>query len=224
MKKKVVAAIMATTIIASMATGAYGATKLQEIKAHLNSGISIKVDGSPVQLKDSNGMAVLPITYNNTTYLPIRAVSDVLNVAVQYDGKTETINLGEKVAGVALAKQFDHMYHTKDPAHTTYKNKDYKEAYYDNASGDRSSNFMLNAKKQYQTLHLEIAAINEPIEQLIISDADNDIILKQIDVINPADGLVTVEADIGGVDSIYITTKVKGEGKVFVPLTTSFFK
>lgn len=224
MKKKVFAVVMASTIIASMATGAYGATKLQEIKAYLNSEIKIKVDGSPAQLNDSNGNAVLPITYNNTTYLPIRAVSDVLGVAVHYDGKTSTVNLGEKVDGIAIAKQFDDMYHTKDPAFTTYQNKDYKEVYYNNGSGNRSSSFMLYPKGQYQKLYLQVAAIGESIENFHVKDADNDILLKQVAKISPEDGLVTIEVNIGGVDELYIYADAKNNGKMFVPLLNSYYK
>lgn len=224
MKKKVFVTIMVSTVIASMATGAYGATKLQEIKAYLNSGISIKVDGTPTQLQDTNGNAVLPITYKNTTYLPIRAVSDVLGVAVNYDSKTETVHLGEKVDGISIAKNFDSMYHTKDPADTTYNDKDYKEAYYDDALGNRSTGFMLFPKGQYQKLYLQIAAIGQPIEELVIKDSDNNIVLKKVSSIDPSEGIVTVEANIGGVDSVYVTGNVKQGGKVFIPLTTSYYK
>lgn len=215
---------MASTIVVSVAAGAYGAGKLQEIKAYLNSGISIKVDGSPAQLKDGNGNAVLPITYQNTTYLPIRAVSDALGVAVEYDKATETINLGEKVDGVAIANGFDDMYHTKDPVSTTYNNKDYKEVFYNNGTGNRSSSFMLYPKSQYQKLYLQIAAIDQPIEKLTIKDSENDVILKEIAVINPGEGLVTIEANIGGVNSLYIYGNVKDGGKVFIPLLNSYYK
>lgn len=215
---------MASTIVVSVAAGAYGAGKLQEIKAYLNSGISIKVDGSPAQLKDGNGNAVLPITYQNTTYLPIRAVSDALGVAVEYDKATETVNLGEKVEGVAIANGFDDMYHTKDPVSTTYNNKDYKEVFYNNGTGNRSSSFMLYPKSQYQKLYLQIAAIDQPIEKLTIKDTENDVILKEIAVINPGEGLVTIEANIGGVNSLYIYGNVKDGGKVFIPLLNSYYK
>lgn len=224
MKKKVFVTIMASTIVASMATGAYGATKLQEIKAFLNPGISIKVDGVPTQLKDSSGLNIVPITYKNTTYLPVRAVSDALNIAVNYDSKSDTVQLGEKVDGTAISKGFNDMYHTKDPQFTNYKGKDYKEVFYDNASSNRSSSFMLYPKKQHQTLYLQIAAIDEPIEKLTIKDSNNNVILKTVDVINPEQELITVEVNVGGVDTLYVHADAKSGGKVFVPLTTSYYK
>ncbi|MEK4251372.1 stalk domain-containing protein [Paenibacillus sp. FSL W7-1287] len=224
MKKKVFATIMATTVIASMATGVYGATKLQEIKAYLNPGISFKVDGVPTQLKDSSGLAVVPISYKNTTYLPVRAVSDALGVAVNYDGKTETINLGEVVDGIALSKDFRSDNHTKDPAQTTYKGKDYKEAFYNDNNANRGVSFMLYPKGRYQTLYLQIAALGEPFEKIQIKDSDNDIILKEIEVIDPSEGLITIEVDIGGVDTLYVHGSADRNGQVFVPLTTSYFK
>jgi len=224
MKKKVFATIMASTVIASMATGAYGATKLQEIKAYLNPGISFKVDGVPTQLQDSNGLAVLPITYKNTTYLPVRAVSDALDVAVNYDGKTETIHLGEVVEGVSLASDFRSDNHTKDPAYTTYQGKDYKEAFYNGNKSNRSVSFMLYPKGRYQTLYLQVAALGKPLEDLTIKDSDNDIILKEVKYIDSSEGLITIEVDIGGVDTLYIHGDADRDGQVFVPLTTSYFK
>lgn len=225
MKKKAFVLLMVTTVVASMATGAYGATKLQEIKAYLNSGISIKANGVPVQLKDNNGSVVLPITYNNTTYLPLRSISDVLGVAVNYDAPNNMVHLGERVDGVAILKDFNDMYHTKDPAHTSYKNKDYKEVYYNNSDGNRSFSLMLKPNKKYQTLYLQVAAIDEPITELQFQDTKNNrVILKTVPEITPEDGLVTVEVNIGGVEEIYVHGDAKKSGKIFIPLTTSYYK
>ena len=224
MKKKVFAGVISVAMLASMGTGAYAATKLQDIKAYLNPDVKVKVDGTPVQLKDVKGNAIVPILYNNANYVPARAIADALGVAVDYDEETRTIIFGEKVDGISLAKGFNSMYHTKDPAQTVYKDKDYKEAYFDNASGNRGSGFTLNPNKEYQKLYLQIAAVGEDIEELIIKDSDKNTILKQVDVIKVSDGLVTIEVDIGGVKSIYVTGDAKSDGAVFVPLTTSYFK
>ena len=224
MKKKVFVATLAITGLISMSIGAYGATKLQEIKAYLNPSIAMKVNGVPVQLKDSSGLNIVPISYNNTTYLPVRAVSDALQYAVNFEQATNTIHIGERVEGTAISKNFSDMYHTKDPQYTTYANKNYSEVYYNNGTSNREASFMLYPKKQYQKLYLQIAAIDKPIKSLTIKDSGNNIILKTVDIINPEDGLVTVEADIGGVTELYIYASAEKDGFVFVPLTTSYFK
>ncbi|HIW33055.1 MAG TPA: copper amine oxidase N-terminal domain-containing protein, partial [Candidatus Paenibacillus intestinavium] len=183
MKKKTLAAILGVTILASMGTGAYAANKLQEIKAHLNPDVKVKVDGAPVQLKDVKGNAITPILYKNANYVPARAVADALGVAVDYDQATGTIIFGEKIEGTALSVGFNDMYHTKDPDLTTYKGKDYKEVYFDNATGNRSTSFMLYPKKQYQTLELQIAAIGSDITNFTVKDSKNNIILKEVELI-----------------------------------------
>lgn len=224
MKKSVIIVGISAAMLLSMGTGALAATKLQEIKAFLNPDIKVKVDGSPIQLKDAKGNAIVPINYKDSNYVPIRAISDALGVAVDYDNETKTITLGEKVDGTAIAQGFDNMYHTKDPDQTTYKGIDYKEAYFDNGKGSRGGSFMLYPKKEHQKLYLQIAAIGEDIEKVEIKDSDNDIILKQVDVVKVEDGLVTIEADIGGVESLYVHYDIKDNSFAFVPLTTSYYR
>ncbi|WP_028563649.1 hypothetical protein [Paenibacillus pinihumi] len=224
MKKKAFVAIISASMLASMGTGALAATKLQEIKAYLNPEVRVQVDGTYVDLRDVKGNTIAPITYQGANYFPIRAISDALNVAVDYDVTTKTIILGEKVDGVSIVDGFKDMYYTKDPAKATYKGKDYKEAYFNDGSGNRSTNFMLYPNKEHQTLFLQIAAVNGDITDLTIQDSDTDTILKKIDVIKAEEGLVTVQADIAGVKSLYIHGNVKGDTVVFVPLTTSYYK
>ncbi|BBI33521.1 prefoldin domain-containing protein [Cohnella abietis] len=224
MKKKAFVAIISASMLASMGTGALAATKLKEIKAYLNPEVRVQVDGTYVDLRDVKGNAIAPITYNGANYFPIRSISDALDIAVDYNETTKTIILGEKVDGVSIVDGFKDMYYTKDSAKTTYKGKDYKEAYFNDGSGNRSSNFMLYPNKEHQTLYLQIAAVNGDITELTIQDSDTNTILKKIDVIKAEEGLVTVQVDIAGVKSLYIHGNVKGDTAVFVPLTTSYYK
>ena len=224
MKKKTLVAVLSATMLTGMGTGVLAASNLQEIKAYLNPDIRVQVDGTYVDLRDNNGNALVPINYEGANYFPIRAISDALNVAVEYDAETQTIILGEKVDGVSVAGSFNDMYHTKDPAHTTYKGYDYKEAYFNNTDGNRSASFMLHPKKQYQTLYLQVAAVGGDYTDIQIRDSDSQVMLKSVEAIKSEDGLVTMEVDIGGVDSIYVSGNVKSGTSVFVPLTTSYFK
>lgn len=224
MKKKAFVAIISVSMLASMGTGALAATKLQEIKAYLNPGIKVQVNGTHVDLRDGKGNVIAPISYQGANYFPIRAISDALDIPVSFDETTQTINLGEKVDGVSIVKGFKDMYYTKDPVKTTYKGKDYKEAYFNDGSGNRSTSFMLYPNKEYQTLYLQIAAVSGDITDFTIQDGDTQTTLKKIDVIKAEEGLITVQADIAGVKSLYIHGDVKGDTAVFVPLTTSYYK
>lgn len=210
-------------MFASMGAGAYAGSNLQEIKAYLNTGLHFKANGTPVQLRDANGSPVTPISYNGSTYLPVRAIADALHVAVDYDNKTGMIQLGEKVDGVSIADGFDSMYHTKDPAKTSYNGKDYKDVYFDNADGGRSSSFILEPKKKYQKLYLQVAATGKDIERLFVKDTGTDTELKAT-AVSVNDGLTTIEVDIGGVNELFVYADIASGGGMFVPLTTSYYK
>ncbi|KWX75972.1 hypothetical protein AMQ84_16640 [Paenibacillus riograndensis] len=223
MKKKMTAGLIVFAVLGGMGTGVYAGSNLQEIKAFLNPGIKFKMDGQPVQLKNSSGAVVAPITYNNTTYLPVRAVSDVLGVTVNFDAASNTILLGEQTKGVSIAAGFDSSYHTKDPDKTVYKDKDYKDVHFDNGSGTRATSFMLYPDKKYQKLYLQVAAIGDDIKDFSIIDSDTDTVLKKQNI-TAQEGLTTIEVNIAGVSKLYVTGDVKDGSSVFIPLTTSYYQ
>jgi len=99
-KKFLISLALGALVLTSAAAGAYGATNLQAIKANLNFGIKFKVDSKTWVPKDANGKNVYPITYNGTTYLPIRSAGEALGVEVGWDGANNTVWLGEGAAAV----------------------------------------------------------------------------------------------------------------------------
>lgn len=81
MRKKylgISAALLGMTLTG--AVGVYAGSNLQPIKAYLNYGLSVEVNGSV--LKDGQGKAASPITYRDVTYLPVRAVAEGLGASV----------------------------------------------------------------------------------------------------------------------------------------------
>ncbi|MDO3410390.1 stalk domain-containing protein [Saccharibacillus sp. CPCC 101409] len=217
MKKKTMAALIGTGMFFSMGVGAFAASNLQPIQAFLNTGMKFQVNGQAFTPAEA------PITYKNTTYLPLRSVADALDIPVRYNAASNLIQLGEQSQGVALAVGFSDMYHTKDPNKTVYGGKDYKEVYLNDSSGSRGGSFMLYPKKKYSTLVLQAAAIGKDIEKLTVQDSDTDIELKSTSV-SLGEGLKTITVDISGSNSLYINAELKDGGKFFVPLTTSYFK
>lgn len=111
-KKKFVSAIaMTLALLCAFTLGANASGTLQEIKAYLNAGITIKMDGVEQTLKDANGTRIYPITYNGSTYLPVRAVSDMLGVGVDWDQATQSVLLGKQASGVDLIETYN-IFHT----------------------------------------------------------------------------------------------------------------
>ena len=62
-----------------------GNTTMKEIVAYLNYTIDIVLDGEVQELVDAQGNRVYPISYNGTTYVPIRGVSTILGLGVEWD-------------------------------------------------------------------------------------------------------------------------------------------
>ena len=98
MKKRVLCIIMAAVCCLSLSAAVFAAGTLKEIKAFLNYGVTISYDGQEQTMYDANGNRVYPITYEGTTYVPIRAVSSMLGINVDWDGATKTVLLGDHTA------------------------------------------------------------------------------------------------------------------------------
>ena len=77
------------------AAGAAAADTLQTITAYLDSGITITLDGEAQTLKDGSGTRIYPISYNGSTYLPVRAVAGLAGLEVNWDQATRTVQLGQ---------------------------------------------------------------------------------------------------------------------------------
>ncbi|USB33769.1 stalk domain-containing protein [Paenibacillus sp. YPG26] len=73
------------------AAGVYAGSNLQQIKAYLNYGLGVEVDGT--LLKDSSGRKLNPITYQNVTYLPVRAVAQGLGSTVNVNPAGNTVQI-----------------------------------------------------------------------------------------------------------------------------------
>lgn len=76
---------------------------ITEIKAFI-SDIKIALNGQLLELKDANGNKVKPIVYNGTTYLPVRALANAFGKEVDYNGKTNTVEIADKAITIIPAE------------------------------------------------------------------------------------------------------------------------
>ncbi len=58
--------------------------------------ISIIINGKSFQAHDALGNEISPIIYNDRTYLPLRAIGEAFGKAVDWDGNTNTVFIGDK--------------------------------------------------------------------------------------------------------------------------------
>lgn len=80
-------------------------TGTKEIKTYIEPGIKVKYNGEIQSMKDAAGNTIYPVLHNGTTYLPIRAVSNMLDVTVDWDGATQTVLLGKSTVSDTTAAE-----------------------------------------------------------------------------------------------------------------------
>ena len=70
------------------------ASRPTQIVATLSPDITIMYNGVVQTPRDGNGNITYPLLYNGTTYLPVRAVSNILGIDVGWNQNTRTVSLG----------------------------------------------------------------------------------------------------------------------------------
>lgn len=74
-------------------------TGTEAIRPVIDPGITVKYNGEAQEMKTATGAVVYPMIDGGTTYLPIRAVSNMLGLDVDWEQATQTVKLTGKAAG-----------------------------------------------------------------------------------------------------------------------------
>lgn len=97
MKKKCVF-ITALVLCIGIALGVAAASLVENIKAELRRDFTIVVDGEVQTFRDVDGDQVYPLLYNGTTYLPIRAIGELMGKDVYWYENEKKVELKAKSA------------------------------------------------------------------------------------------------------------------------------
>lgn len=91
----------ALALCAALTVGAFTLPAgAQGVTAQLSPNLSIVVDGTARTFYNVSGTEVHPIAYNGTTYLPIRAIGELMGKNVNWDQSTLTVSLsGTRTTG-----------------------------------------------------------------------------------------------------------------------------
>ena len=79
--KRLVSLALALVMVFSLTVNASAATA-ENIQVQLSPNITVKYNGTIQNMADVNGTPVYPLLYGGTTYLPVRAVANMLGVNV----------------------------------------------------------------------------------------------------------------------------------------------
>lgn len=96
--------LIAAGLVGTLAVGVAAADAVRRnITAELRPDITVELNGTRQSLKDGSGNAVYPILYNGSTYLPIRAVGELAGMRVNWDSKTQTVELEDDGSSAGTA-------------------------------------------------------------------------------------------------------------------------
>ena len=85
--------IVALAALLTVGAAAASSAVRQKITAELRPDITLKVNVEVQELKKGDGKELYAITYNGTTYLPVRAVGEAVGMEVRWDSKSQTVSL-----------------------------------------------------------------------------------------------------------------------------------
>jgi len=111
MKKVIIVLILCVVFVFGVAVGASGAVKQEEVKAIINHGLKMVLNGKDFAPKGADGQPMRPLTYKGSTYLPVRAIAEALSIAVDYDASSQTVYLGEKGKTPLSSEHFSHHWY-----------------------------------------------------------------------------------------------------------------
>ncbi len=105
LNKKVSISAVVLLCALCVAVGGCAATVVQNIQAELRPDFTVVIDGTERTFKNVNGEVVDPILYNGSTYLPIRAIGEIMGKKVTWYEDQKRIELTDESSTVTDADQ-----------------------------------------------------------------------------------------------------------------------
>lgn len=92
--------LIAAGLVGTLAVGVAAADAVRRtVTAEVRPDITVELNGSKQTMKDTNGNEVYALSYNGSTYLPVRAIGESLGMKVNWDSATQTVDLVGSPAG-----------------------------------------------------------------------------------------------------------------------------
>lgn len=107
MKKKLTLVLAGVIAVSSFAVGAMSKSIVEKIEAELRGDFTVYVDGKKQTFRDVEGKIVDPILYEGTTYLPVRAIGELMGKVVYWYQDEKKIELVEPSEDKSLVTDAD---------------------------------------------------------------------------------------------------------------------
>lgn len=142
------------------------------VTGYLKSDVLVMYDFEIQTFKDADGMRVYPLNYNGSTYLPIRAVSGLMNEPITWDGTAKKISIGDgeaeepvveepAVEEDAVMEQLKDIYESEE---ALYYEASAKISRIKDASAEQKQAIAASASDNYQkaqVITLDVKAIDQ---------------------------------------------------------------
>jgi len=93
LSKKMLIFVLSAVAIMAISVTVAAQTRNRNVTALMNYELTVRLDGEALTLRDANGNIVQPLSYDGTTYLPLRALAEILGLDVGWDAATQTVSL-----------------------------------------------------------------------------------------------------------------------------------
>lgn len=127
MKKKFAFMLAGVIALTSFAMGAMSKSIVEKIEAEIRGDFTVYIDGKKQTFRDANGNVVDPVLYEGTTYLPIRAIGEIMGKTVYWYQDEKRIELVEASVDESLVTDADVIVDTADKKNDKVKEEKIKK-------------------------------------------------------------------------------------------------
>jgi hypothetical protein len=93
LKKKVSVFTVVVVAIVSLSIGVFADNAMIKIQGYIDKGMTLTYNEEILELTDAQDGTIYPVLIEGSTYLPVRAISEVVGLEVGWDGDTRTVSL-----------------------------------------------------------------------------------------------------------------------------------
>lgn len=152
--------------------------KAKDVSVQVRKDFTIVIDGKEQTFRTSSGKVIYPLLYEGSTYLPLRAIGQIMGKAVDWDSDTKTVTLTSEGFTVTDADTFGDKKDTVTDA-DTFRDKD-KKPEKEKTKQDVTNEITAEKAKEIALNHAGVKA-SEVRDLDIEKDRDDGIVKYEID-------------------------------------------